>query len=114
MGVAKCDISRKSTVDPVFPIWTLCCATAGAERTSPDNIKTRCVHTRIVMETYGKTGSVFNTQGFLAFHEPVLGIYDFVTSPIFQTISVTTAHRNLHDVAGILHRDVRFEHSYQF
>jgi len=79
-----------------------------AERTSPDNIKLDRVHTRIVMETYGKTLDQFLTRKelLLAFHDAVLGIYHFLPLIVQTDFSVTTAHRNLHDVAGILHRDV--------
>ncbi|KAF8488454.1 hypothetical protein JB92DRAFT_3016664, partial [Gautieria morchelliformis] len=48
------------------------------------------IHTRIVLETYGKPITKFDTRKglLLAFHDAVL------------------AHRQLHEVAGILHRDI--------
>ena len=48
-----------------------------AEGTSPDDIKLDRIHTRIVMETHGKTLDEFLTRKelLLAFHDAVLGMY---------------------------------------
>ncbi|KIJ37513.1 hypothetical protein M422DRAFT_33638 [Sphaerobolus stellatus SS14] len=57
---------------------------------SREYLKLDRVHTRVVMKAYGKTLDQFSSRKelILAFHDAVL------------------AHRNLHQIAGILHRDI--------
>ena len=66
------------------------------------------VHTRIVMDAYYNTLDRFVTRKelLLAFHDAVLGTQDLNFSRDKNTLSDSVAHRNIHDVAGILHRDI--------
>ena len=66
------------------------------------------VHTRIVMDTHGKTLDRFATRKelLLAFHDAVLGAQDLAFSRDNDTLSDSVAHRNVHDMAGVLHRDI--------
>ncbi|KIJ57185.1 hypothetical protein M422DRAFT_773853 [Sphaerobolus stellatus SS14] len=57
---------------------------------SPEQAKLDLVHTRTVMKAYGRTINNFSSQ-----KELVLAFYDAVK-----------AHRQLHQVAGVLHRDI--------
>ncbi|KIJ29803.1 hypothetical protein M422DRAFT_187936 [Sphaerobolus stellatus SS14] len=57
---------------------------------SQELMKLERIHTRVIMKAYGKTLNEFSSRKelILAFHDAVL------------------AHRNLHQIAGILHRDI--------
>ena len=79
-----------------------------AEHTSPDAKNLDRVHTRIVMETHGRTLDKFTNRRelMLAFHDAVLGICNPLVSRPSRATHQIAAHRNLHDVALILHRDI--------
>jgi len=77
------------------------------EWSSPEGKKIDRVHTRIVMETHGKTLDKFTSRRefLLAFQDAVLGMKCGHSRVNFLT-NLLTAHRNLHQVARILHRDI--------
>ncbi|KAF8480545.1 hypothetical protein JB92DRAFT_3041434 [Gautieria morchelliformis] len=62
-------------------------------RPTAEDMKLELIHTRIVLRSYGKPLNMFYTRKelLLAFRDAVF------------------AHRRLHDVAGILHRDISIE-----
>jgi len=103
----KSNTLNKFGVEKMLPTLTLCCTTARLNGVLLKGKKIDRVHTRIVMETHGKTLDKFTSRRefLLAFQDAVLGMKCGHSRVNFLT-NLLTAHRNLHQVARILHRDI--------